>query len=113
MALLPTSPGILLSSEATPVTANLVDRDDAGGHHQRSLFAGQSLAFIRRYDYITAAEETTLKTFYNDNRTVTFTQTWKDGVTYTCVWTGAGYFFDKRIDDFWFGYMTMATSAPV
>lgn len=113
MALLPVSPGILLSSSATPIDSILIDRDDAGGAHGRSMFAGQAKSFVRRYRFISSADVTTLIAFYDANRTVTFTQTWLDGVTYTCIWTGSGHFFDIEIGPYWFGQMTMTMSAPV
>ena len=113
MALLPTTPGILLSSEATPIGAALVDQDDAGSVRVRSMFAGRSLYFIRRYDFITSAQVTTLRTFYTDNRTISFTHEWLDGVTYTCVFVDEGAFFDLRRGTDWFGHMKMAMTGPI
>ena len=76
------------------------------------MFAGRAGEFVRRYRYITAAQVATLRTFYDDNRTVTFTQTWKDGTTYTCVWVGEGHAFDVETGAYWSGYMRMRLASP-
>lgn len=113
MALLPISPGITQESAATTIGANLGDDDDAGGYRSRSMWEGRAVQFVRQYRFITAAQVATLRTFYDDNRTVTFTQVWKDGVTYTCSWVGEGHHFDVEVGSYWSGYMIMRLATPV
>ncbi len=85
-----------LESDETLRDDLAVDRASNGAVRVRAFYSAPRRSFVLRLGVLTAAEKATLETFYNTNRTATFSFVWDaDGVSYTCVFAQAPKF--KRL----------------
>lgn len=64
-----------------------VDYSRAGGAKARRLQTGKKRRFVVKHRYLTAAQMSTLESFYDSNRDVTLTFAWADSpaTTYTVI----------------------------
>ncbi len=113
MALWSVTPGMQRSSKRTPKRAILVDGDDAGGTSTRVMFANQAWRFRLEYKFISSTQAAAFRTFYDTNKALTPTMTWKDGVTYDVVFVDEGVSFDHVIGAYYEGYALFETAAAV
>lgn len=77
------------SSEETILDDLQLDRASNGTPKVRAMYTAPKKMFTVVHEALTAAERSTLMTFYNTNRLLQVTFLWKaDNVTYTCIFTG-------------------------
>lgn len=78
-----------MSSDEQTLDDIEIDRAVNGTPKLRAYYTARKKIFKIRHNYLLASEKTTLDSFYEANRLITFTFTWNaDGVVYTCLFAG-------------------------
>lgn len=102
---MPSYPSLPLLSKVTPINDRKTDVSEAGTVRQVDLSAAQVYRVNVTHNYLTAAQRTTLQSFWATNKGVVVTVAAGDGHSYDCLFTNEpsvetvnGVFFDASVE---------------
>ena len=84
-------PSILYSYESSEDQFDdlAVDRASNGAARVRAFYTGRKRRFTLVHELLSSTDRDTLTNYYDANRLLSFSMTWADGATYTCIFAAA------------------------